>query len=163
MFCLCARQSWFIPVACVLDSLRNPDFAAPDNYFTFIGGTHTHVTPYRKPHNKWGAHVAGGPRTPSMPCRRRRRERERERNLAPNRRAPCANNRTAVHPMFRGQPRSMPASGRMTVTQDGPVLLGQCRRVSRDCQPGVICPMQKLSLALLELTRSQLPPSPRPS
>ena len=36
----------------------------------------TLFTPCRKPHNKWGAHVAGGLRTPPMLGRRRERERE---------------------------------------------------------------------------------------
>ena len=31
-----------------------------------IGGNRTLFTPRRKPHNKWGAHVAGGLRTPPM-------------------------------------------------------------------------------------------------
>ena len=41
------------------------------------GGNRTVVTPCRKPHNRWVAHVAGGLRTPPMPGRRRERERER--------------------------------------------------------------------------------------
>ena len=48
-----------------------------------IGGNRTLFTPRRKPHNKWGAHVAGGLRTPPMPSRRRERARVREKARRP--------------------------------------------------------------------------------
>ena len=62
--------------ACANEKSRNPDIFI-DQYICLqlSRGLDSVFTPFRKPHNKWRAHVSAWPDKPPKPCRRRQTER----------------------------------------------------------------------------------------